>query len=94
MAITEQSAAAALSAEPIVDPNRSKAPGVSYGATGPLSRCRSRLQQQVTNPPPSAATYVPYMRSDVVVRGEPKVWGTKADSGRRFDRYFCGDCGS
>ncbi|MGB5079987.1 MAG: GFA family protein [Burkholderiales bacterium] len=29
-----------------------------------------------------------------ILRGEPKVYGSQAESGRTLNRHFCGDCGS
>ena len=29
-----------------------------------------------------------------ILQGEPKVYGSQAESGRTLNRHFCGDCGS
>ncbi|MEM7269645.1 MAG: GFA family protein [Pseudomonadota bacterium] len=53
--------------------------------------CHCTDCQRYGGSPFHAAIVVPASALDI--KGDPRVYAVKADSGRQVARYFCGDCG-
>jgi len=70
--------------------------GIRFKINAPLMGvgvCHCRDCQKASGGPPNYVALAPNSRFEVV-KGEPKVYVSRADSGENAMRAFCPDCGS